>query len=156
MRAVLFLLVPVMVCAAADEALRYSLKWPTGITMGHADLKTTQGSTRSEFELDASLPGIPATGLFTSRMNAAGCTGEFSKKYELGYRKSSERTFIEGTKARRETSNGGKSTFDSGECARDALAFLQMLRAELIAGRKPASQKILFGAQYTLTLEYPR
>jgi Protein of unknown function (DUF3108) len=156
MRAVLFLLVPVMVCAAADETLRYSLKWPTGITMGKAELKTTQGGTRSEFELDASLPGIPATGLFSSRMNAAGCTNEFSKKYELGYRKSSERTSVDGTKARRETSNGGKSTFEAGECARDALAYLGLFRKVLSVGDKPKSRRILFGAQYELTMDYPK
>jgi hypothetical protein len=156
MRALLFLLVSGIVCLGADETLSYSIKWPTGISMGRATLKVTQGSTRSDFELDTSLPGIPATGAFTSRLDAKGCTSEFSKKYELGFRKSSETTTMEDGKARRETSKGGKSTFDPGPCPKDALAFLQLLRAELIAGRKPASQKILFGAEYNLTLEYPK
>ena len=142
--------------ARADEALAYALKWPTGIAMGRGELKTAQAASHSEFTLDASLPGIPVTGAFSSRLDTKGCTSEFSKRYEFGFRKSSERTTIDGAKARRETDKGGKSTANVGPCARDAPSFLQMLRTELAAGHKPASQKILFGAEYNLTLEYPK
>jgi len=152
----LFLLGAACAPAWADEAFQYTLKWPTGISMGKAELRVTQASSRVEFNLDASLPGIPVTGAFSSRTDTKGCTSEFEKKYEFGFRRSSERTTVDGGKARRETSNGGKSVFEAGACPLDALAFLQYLRAELKAGRKPAGQKILFGAEYTLTLEHSR
>ena len=159
MRAVVFstlLLLGAKCAPAADEALAYSLKWPTGVSMGKSALKVTQGASRVEFTLDASLPGIPVTGTFSSRSDAAGCTTEFAKKYEFGFRKSSERTTIDGAKARRETMEGGKSVADVGACAKDGLLFLQFLRTELMAGRKPAGGKLLFGAQYTVALEYPK
>ena len=152
----LFALALPAVPAPSDESLLYNLKWPAGVTLGRGELKATQGATHIEFVLDASLPGVPATGTFLSKVDVKGCTTEFSKKYEIGFRKSSETTTIEAGKARRETSKGGKSTIDVGECGRDALAFLRFLRAELAAGRKPASEKILFGAEYVLTLAYPK
>jgi hypothetical protein len=155
-RCVVLLLGVVAGPLCADEALVYNLKWPTGVAHGRSELRITQGSTNIEFKLDASLPGIPASGTFISKMDGKGCSKDFVKRYEFGFRRSSEHITIEDGQGRRETANGGTSTFDAGECEHDALAFLQFLRAELIAGRKPAGATILFGARYSLTLDYPQ
>src|SRR4051794_913022 len=131
----LFALAMPTIPAPSDEILRYNIKWPTGTSHGTAELRATQAATRIEFQLDASLPGVPASGNFSSKMDANGCTFEFSKKYEIGFRKSTETTTVSEGLARRGDS---KSTFPVGECSRDALAFLRYLRSEISAGRKPA------------------
>jgi hypothetical protein len=140
--------------AWADEALNYNVRWPTGVALGRAKLVENSGTNLS-FDLRIGIPGLAAMGSFASKLTAAGCTSAFTKKYELGFRRSAEFTSVDGQTARRQTANGGVSTFNVGSCGRDALAFIQFLRSELKAGRKPAAQTILFGAQYNLTLSYP-
>jgi hypothetical protein len=101
--------------------------------------------------LDASFPGVPVVGEFRSQMNAKGCTQEFEKKLTFALRKTNEKTTIQGGKATRKTGeDGGKSTVNVGTCPLDALAFLQMVRRELKAGRPVKEQNMLFGAQYAV------
>jgi hypothetical protein len=149
------------VCATAipafpgDESIRYSIHWPTGLSLGEGSLNVTQGGLKSEFKLDASFPGVPVIGEFLSSVNARGCTESFRKNYTFGLKKTSETITVVGGQATRTTGEGGgTSTQRVGECARDALAYLRFLRSELKAGRRPGTQRILFGAQYEVKLEY--
>jgi hypothetical protein len=49
---------------------------------------------------------------------------------------------------------GGKSEMDLPECARDALAFSYFARRELGQGRVPPPQKIYFGSEYSVRMDY--
>jgi hypothetical protein len=139
----------------ADENLRYSIHWPTGLSLGEGALSVTQKGLKSSFRLDASFPGVPVIGEFSSSVNARGCTESFRKVYTFGLKKTSETITVVGGQATRTTGDGGgTSTQRVGECIRDALAYLNFLRAELNAGRRPGMQRILFGAQYELRLDY--
>lgn len=144
----------------AGETLRYSINWPTGLSLGEAEM-TARASTRKdaaveyEFRLDASLPGFPITDVYRSLATAGFCTVEFEKRFTHGGRKGAESTTIrpDGV-AVRQTEDGGKSELPASTCARDGLAFLYWLRSELQRGRVPAPQTILFGAAYQATLKF--
>jgi hypothetical protein len=155
--AALFCLGPV-----SAETLKYRLRWPSGVSLGTAMLETSgqvpdksdippPPSIRSSMVLDASFPGVPVIGEFRSQMTGRGCTQEFEKKLTLALRKTQETTIVKAGKATRQTAgDGGKSTVSVGACPFDALAYLQMFRRELRAGRPIKDQDILFGAQYAV------
>jgi hypothetical protein len=139
----------------ADESLRYSIRWPTGLSLGEGSLMVTGNGLQSVFKLDASFPGVPVMGEFSSSSNARGCTDTFRKNYTFGLKKTMETITVAGGQATRTTgAGGGTSTQRVGDCVRDALAYLRFLRSELKAGRRPGPQKILFGAQYEVRLDY--
>lgn len=153
--AALFALIPV----ASAESLRYRLVWPSGVSLGTALLefdgafseKPAAPGMKAHMVLDASFPGVPVVGAFHSQMTAKGCTLEFEKKLTLALRKTHEKITVRGGKATRKTlEGGGESTIAVGPCAHDALAYLQMFRRELKAGRVTKEQSMLFGAQYAV------
>lgn len=161
------LLLPVFVSAClatepqfAGETLRYSINWPTGLSLGEAEM-TARTSTKKdaaveyEFRLDASLPGFPIMDVYRSAATAGFCSLEFEKRFTHGARKGAESTTVrpDGV-AVRQTENGGKSEFSVAACAKDGLTFLYWLRSELQRGRLPAPQTVLFGAPYQLTLKF--
>ena len=150
------------IAPAAAETLQYRLKWPSGISLGTARIesngqpsdKQTAASAptlNAAMILDASFPGVPVVGEFRSLMNGIGCTQEFEKKLTLALRKAHEKTTVRAGKATRKTAEGGgESVLNVGPCALDALAYLQMFRRELKAGRAVKDQNMLFGAQYSV------
>ena len=147
-------------CAAevhfAGETLRYSINWPTGLSLGEAEItaRPKASAVEYEFRLDASLPGFPISDVYRSVASPEFCTLEFEKRFTHGNRKAAETTTVSGTTAVRQSEKGGKSEMAVSECAKDALAFVYWLRAELQKGRLPAPQTILFGAQYKLSLKF--
>jgi hypothetical protein len=163
----LFLL-PVLVLAGfateapfAGEVLRYSINWPTGLSLGEAETSakaaTKEGAAvEYEFRLDASLPGFPITDVYRSLASSEFCSVELEKKAAHGTRNTAERTTFRPADrtAVRQTENGGKSEIATAPCAKDGLTFLYWLRSELQRGRIPASQTVLFGAAYQLTLKF--
>jgi len=152
-----------LVCAgnARAETLQYRLLWPSGVSLGTARLDEAGAKSgkpgaelNSSLVLDASFPGVPATGEFRSRSDRRGCTLEFDKNLTLALRKTHEKTTVRGGKATRKTAEGGgESTIDVAPCAHDALAFLRFFRRELQAGRVPKEQQMLFGAPYSVRAE---
>jgi hypothetical protein len=143
----------------AGETLRYSINWPTGLSLGEAEMSAKAAdrggaAVEYEFRLDASLPGFPITDVYRALASPAFCAVEFEKQAAHGSKKTSEKTVVraDGT-AVRQTENGGKSEFAVPTCAKDGLTFLYWLRAELQRGRIPSSQTVLFGATYQLTLK---
>ncbi|MEP7365333.1 MAG: DUF3108 domain-containing protein [Acidobacteriota bacterium] len=144
------------------ETLQYRVKWPSGVSLGTARMESSGTVPEKPGEkpgppinasmvLDASFPGVPVLGEFRSQMNGKGCTQEFEKKLTLALRKTQEKTTVQAGKATRKTGDdGGKSTMTVGPCPLDALAFLQMFRRELKAGRVVKEQNMLFGAQYAV------
>jgi hypothetical protein len=151
------LLAPVLSSAEPkQEDLRYEVNWPTGLSLGEAQLKATRDSGRwnAELILDASIPAFKVFDRYRSTMDAKLCSQEFEKEWEHGQRKHKELTTFNGGKAVRKTLPGGGSTeLSTPPCARDALAFLFYVRDEVARGRIPAAQKIYFGAPYELRLK---
>jgi uncharacterized protein DUF3108 len=147
---------------AGAETLQYRLKWPSGVSLGTARIESSGqvsdkpadkpvAGLNTSMVLDASFPGVPVLGEFRSQMNSKGCTQEFEKKLTLALRNSHEKTTVRAGKATRKTAQGGgESVISVGPCAFDALAYLQLFRRELKAGRAVKEQNILFGSQYAV------
>ena len=97
---------------AQEETLRYSVNWPSGLSLGEAVMEARPGeSGRREFEfrLDASIPGVNITDFYRSVTTADFCTQEFHKSLTHGKRQGEETTTVapERGVARRVTARGG-------------------------------------------------
>jgi uncharacterized protein DUF3108 len=147
-----------------NEQLRYSINWPSGLSLGEAQLVSTRQKDAAdpaprqhlEFSLDAGVPGFSVTDRYRSEASADFCSAEFQRTATHGPKKSDESTTFDqqaGT-ATRETKGGGKSEVKTPSCARDALAFLYYVRRELSQGRMPAPQTVFFGAPYEIRLVF--
>lgn len=145
---------------ARGETLQYRIIWPSGTALGTARLEMSGAQMKPSapmnamLVLDASFPGMPVVGEFRSLMDGKGCTQRFEKKLTLALRKSDEViTVADGTATRKTSAGGGESTMAVPECSHDALAFLHWFRRELKAGRVGAGGKMLFGAEYDVTVK---
>jgi hypothetical protein len=144
---------------AAGADLRYNINWPSGLSLGEGQLtdsKTDSGALEVTLKLEAAVPGFPFLDRFRSLSNAASCSLEFERDLTHGKRKSREKTSFDGAKglAKRTTAGGGSSEFQTGDCPRDALAFLFFLRRELAQGRVPPLQTVYAGAAYQVRAEF--
>jgi hypothetical protein len=143
-----------------NEVLRYTINWPSGLSLGEAQLRSTQGRDRNwefEFTIEAAIPGFKVSDRYTGSANAEHCALEIEKQYVHGRRSARERTTFQQDEryAVRETlDGGGKSDFPIAPCAKDLLAFVHHLRRELAQGRIVPGATIVFGAKYDLRLEY--
>ncbi len=144
--------------APAAETLRYSINWPSGLSLGEASLRTERTAERwdLEFTVNAAIPGFAVQDRYRSTTTAEGCSLEFEKESTHGKRKAREKTTFDYRKstARRSTVNGGKTEFSIPACARDALAFIMYARNELAQGRVPPASTVYFGAAYQVKLDY--
>jgi hypothetical protein len=147
------------VCPA--ETWRYSINWPTGLSLGESSLTIRRPASapaqwEQVFQLDASVPGFAVSDRYRSLATESHCSLEFEKVIAHGAKRDSEKTVFEPGKriARRETQGGGKSEIAAPECARDALAFLGFLRQELAQGRIPGMATVFFGAPYQVSLRF--
>jgi hypothetical protein len=92
---------------------------------------------------------------YHSLSTSALCSVEFSRDTLHGTKKANEKTVFSPGKAVRQTAGGGgKTEIAIGDCGHDALTFLFFARRELGQGKVPAAQTILFGADYTIRLDY--
>jgi hypothetical protein len=148
----------------ADETLRYSVNWPSGLSLGECEMSArlvrgASGEAPSwnfEFRLDAAVPGFVVQDHFASVATPELCSLRLEKAAVHGRRTAKETTVFDTAAglARRQTAGGGTSEMAIGKCPRDALAFLYHLRHELSQGRLPPPQKIFFGAEYEIRLRY--
>ncbi|HOL71391.1 MAG TPA: DUF3108 domain-containing protein [Bryobacteraceae bacterium] len=142
----------------SEESLAYTVNWPSGLSLGQAQLISKRSGDKWHFalSLDAAIPGFVVSDSYQSTAAGDFCSEEFVKTFTHGRRKAGEKeTFhSENGTATRQTLGGGKSEISAPGCARDALTFLFFLRRELAQGRLPGSQTIYFGAPYQLKLEY--
>lgn len=140
------------------ESLQYSVNWPSGLSLGEAQLRASRAADRYQynFRFDAAIPGFSVSTEAKALATAQFCTLELDKHTTRGSRKGSEHTNFDQTKrtAERETKNGGKTTLDLPACAKDALTYLYYLRKELAQGRLPVPQSVLYGAPYQVRLEF--
>lgn len=146
------------------ETLHYSINWQSGLNLGEATIGAnkqeasgTDGGWSFSLMLDAAVPGFTIRDDYKSSADGKFCSSVLEKAVTRGTRKSSEKvTFDQERKiVKRETSGGGKSEAPAaGECAHDALAFLQFARQELAQGRLATNQSVYLGAKYDLQLTY--
>jgi len=144
--------------APEGETLRYAVNWPSGLSLGEAELKAFRDGDLWRFSLglEAAVPGFAIADRYSSAAGVDLCTVEFEKRISHGKESAGERaTFHQASgAARRETIGGGASEFSIPACAKDALAFLFYLRRELAEGRLPPPQTVFFGAPYQISMEY--
>jgi hypothetical protein len=147
---------------AAQESLRYSINWASGLSLGEATLssapaKRSDGQAAMQFSmrLDASIPGFAVVDEFKSLASANYCSIEFNKSLMHGKRKSKETVeFAKGEATRKTLDGGGKTTFSTPSCPKDALTFLQYARQQIALGKVPASEPVNFGATYQVRFDY--
>jgi hypothetical protein len=147
---------------AAQESLRYSINWASGLSLGEATLtslpsKPAEGQPVLQFSLkvDASIPGFAVVDEFKSLASANYCSMEFDKSLAHGKRKSKEKIeFSKGEATRKTLGGGGKTTFSTPSCPKDALTFLQYARREIALGKVPQSEPVIFGAVYQVRFDY--
>jgi hypothetical protein len=144
-----------------DESLRYSLNWPSGLSLGDASLTSHKGSAGWTFDVsvDLAVPGFPIADKYHSVVTPQICSSELERTVTHGGRKSREKTSFDQDKhkAHRQTilpADGGASDFDIPSCARDALAFVYYVRQEMGQGRVAPQQQVFFGSAYNVRLEY--
>jgi hypothetical protein len=147
---------------AAAESLRYSVNWPSGLSLGEATLRSDHASEGAanpwdfELELDASVPGFAVRDRYRATASADLCSAQLDKTISHGTRKNEERiTFDQprNTATRQTLHGGGKSEISISPCARDPLALLQFARRELAQGRMVPQQAVIFGSVYQIRLE---
>lgn len=166
------LLLAVLTLAAApagestlpNETLRYSINWPSGLSLGEATLSASSSAQVAgeaqpphvdlRFDLDAGVPGFPVSDRFRAAASAKLCSSDFEKNTSHGSKKVDDReTFdaVTGTVTR--GSGDGQSQILSNACGKDALTFLYFLRQELSQGRVPSKQTVFFGAPYEIKFQ---
>jgi hypothetical protein len=142
-----------------EESLRYTIKWPSGLSMGEASMtaRRADGGWRFEMSMDAGIPGYAISDAIQSSATADLCSLEIDRDTKHGSRKTKEKTVFDytGGHATRETMNGGgKTDFSISSCARDALDFVYFARRELGQGRVAPAEDVYFGPPYSVRLEY--
>jgi hypothetical protein len=146
-----------------DEALHYSIRWPSGLPLGDVSFTAHRGTAGWTFEaiVDAGVPGFAIADKYSSTTTAVPelCTLSFDRSTGHGAKKTREKTTFDQSKrtAHRETVlpvNGGFTDIDIQSCARDALTFVYFARQEMGQGRVAPAQKVYFGSAYTVQLRY--
>jgi hypothetical protein len=148
----------------AAETLRYSVNWPSGLSLGEAQMMSRRAGDqwRFAFSLDAAVPGFVVSDLYQSTAGGDFCSADFVKTFTHGKKKANEKLVFDAQKrsVKRTTlaeggaKEAGVSETSTAACARDALAFLYYLRRELNQGRTPPPQTIYFGAPYQVRIEF--
>lgn len=141
-----------------DETLRYSINWPSGLSLGEAttSARHSAGGWDLSMTLAGGIPGFMVSDSYHSVTNNEGCSTEFERSLDHGGKKSREKTAFDYhvLSAHRVTNGGGASDYPISQCARDALALVYYARRELGQGRVPPQQDAFFGAPHSVRLEY--
>jgi hypothetical protein len=154
-----FLLLALLTVAAEstlpNENLRYSVNWPTGVSLGEAQLSASSSPQHMHFQfnLDAGAPAFTVSDRFNSDASGNFCSSQFDKSTSHGSKKTNDKeTFDSKTGAVTRGSGVGKTEIDGSPCAKDALSFLYFVRQELSEGRIPPQETVYFGAPYEVRL----
>src|ERR1700722_16021858 len=155
---------PVAESTLPNETLRYSVNWPSGLSLGEATLgassseKVVNGQQFHQihfhFDLDAGVPGFAVNDRFRSAASGSFCSAEFQKTTSHGSKQVDDKeTFDASSGTVTRGSGAGESQLPANACGKDALAFLYFVRQELSQGRVPPRQTVFFGAPYEIRLE---
>jgi len=144
-----------------SETLKYSINWPSGLSVGEATLSAAKSEAGWNFNVnvDAAVPGFALTDKYHSLTGADLCSTEFERTLSHGRVKTREKTTFDQKKgtSKRQTllpEGGGTTDSDIPSCARDALAFAYYARVEMGQGRVAPPQKVFFGGAYNVRLDY--
>src|SRR5579871_2843985 len=151
--------------AVAGERLRYAINWPSGLSLGEAEMDASASKPASpsdagrldlEFNVDAGVPGFSVSDRYHAAATAEFCSVELGRSSLHGSKKIDDKTTFDphASSATRETTGGGKTEMQTSSCAKDALTFLYFARRELSQGRIPPPQTVYFGAPYDIRLEF--
>jgi Protein of unknown function (DUF3108) len=146
---------PVTQSTLPNESVRYTVNWPTGVSLGEVQMSASgsPAGLHFSFDLNADAPGFPVRDQFRSVASASFCSSEFEKSISQGSKKVNENEkFDAATGAVTRGSGSGQSEMDGEACSKDALTFLYFLRHELSQGRLPSEQTVYFGAPYQVRL----
>jgi hypothetical protein len=143
---------------ASGETLIYEVSWPSGLSLGEVEFKANSVTNGWEFQsrINATLPNFEIRDEYRARTDGSLCSLELEKNLVHGSTSGEETVEFDqaNRRAHRKTKKGGDSEFDVPPCARDALTFLYVLRAEIGRGRIPPPDDINFGAQYQVSMTY--
>lgn len=147
---------PVNESTLPNETLRYSINWPSGLSLGEATLSASSQAQRADFrfDLDAGVPGFAVSDRYRAAASGQFCSSEFQKTISHGAKKVEDKETFDlnnGTVTR--GSGEGQSEILANTCGKDALTFLYFLRQELSQGRVPPKQTVFFGAPYEIKLQ---
>ncbi len=144
-----------------DESLRYSINWPSGLSLGDATFSAhrTETGWALSASLDVGVPGFPLKDSYRSTITKDLCSLELDRDILHGTRTTREKTTFDQKEgqAKRTTllpEGGGTSDFDIGSCARDALAYVYYVREEMGQGRVAPPQTVYFGSPYSVRIDY--
>jgi hypothetical protein len=144
-----------------DETLHYSIKWPSGLSLGEVTFSAHRTESGWSFEnaVDAGVPGFSIADRYRSQTTLELCSTELERDMTHTGRKVREKTTFDqrnrtGKRVTVFPEGGGKTDFDLPSCARDALAFLYFAREELGQGRVAPADKAFFGSAYQVQLRY--
>ncbi len=136
-----------------DEILRYSVNYPSGLSLGDAVFTAKHSAAGWTFtsSLDASFPGFTLKDQYNATATNDLCTTQLNRDVVHGSKKTREKTTfdIQRFKAQR----GDAPEFDVPACARDALTLLYYTRREMGQGRVPPAQSAYLGAAYSIRME---
>ncbi len=152
---------PVAESTLPNETLRYSVNWPSGLSLGEATLSASSAREANgpermhfQFDLDASVPGFAVSDRFRSAASGSFCSAEFQKTTSHGAKRVDDKeTFDPNTGTVTRGSGAGQADLSANTCGKDALAFLYFVRQELSQGRVPPRQTVFFGAPYEIKLD---
>ncbi len=143
------------------ETLKYSVNWPSGLSLGEATLSASKSASGWSFDanLSAGLPGFTLGDRYQSTATTELCSQTLERTISHAGKKSREKTTFDQQKgtAHRvtvEPKDGGQSDFDISACTRDALTFIYFARKEMGQGRVAPAQRIYLGSAYSVRLEY--
>jgi Protein of unknown function (DUF3108) len=138
-----------------NENLRYSVNWPTGVSLGEAQLSASSSPEHMHFQfnLDAGAPAFTVSDRINSDASGSFCSANFEKSTSHGSKKTDDKeTFDAKSGAVTRGSGFGQMEMDGPPCAKDALTFLYFVRQELSQGRMPQQETVYFGAPYQVRL----
>ena len=155
---------PISAPAFENEHLHYNINWPSGLSLGEAQLSATTSKSADDpaprlhfsFDIDAGIPGFTVTDRYRSQASNEFCSAEFQRNSKHGAKALDEKMTFDARegKVTRQAAGGAKTEVSTTPCAKDALAFLYYVRHELSQGRIPGPQTIFFGPQYEVHLEF--
>jgi hypothetical protein len=144
-----------------DETLRYTIRWPTGLTLGEAvfSAKKTDSGWSLQTSLEAGVPGFAIKDSYRSATVGDLCSTELERSFTHRTKQGAEKTTFDQQKRKgvRVTTlppNGGQTEFDIPSCPRDAISFVYLMRREMGQGRVAPPDTVFFGAGYAVQLRY--
>lgn len=144
-----------------NESLRYSINWPTGVSLGEALLSASSsggasgspGHMHFNFDLDAGAPAYTISDRYRADASGTFCSAEFEKSISHGSKRSTDKETFDSSAATVTRGSGtGQSVLNASPCSKDALTFLYYVREELSQGRLPPQETVYFGAPYQVRL----